>query len=105
MDELLRRQDIQVEIDDSRVRPGYNANEIIRLYLENAFLRREKIDIERDLLNTTNEERKDLLRGQIHTNRQLIVTNKHLIETKQQLLLRLFPPPQMQAQPGHEIFL
>jgi hypothetical protein len=88
---LLRRQDIQVEIDDSRGRPGYNANERIRLYLEKASLKRDIIDLERDLLNTTNEGRIDSLRGQIQTK-------KHLIETKEQLLLHLLPAQQQQNQ-------
>jgi hypothetical protein len=57
----LRRSEIQDQIDGYRGTPCYTTNEIFQLQLETALLKRDIINIQITLLNTTNEEeRRDL---------------------------------------------
>ena len=71
---LLRRREIQWEIDDYRATPGYNDDERARLLLETAILNLEIIDIKIALINTT-KRRKE----QIKTKEQQIKINKQLL--------------------------
>jgi hypothetical protein len=85
----LRRREIQGEINGYRGTPGYNDDERLRLQLKIACLDRDIIDINMTLINTTDDEERKDLRGQIQTK-----------ETNKQLLLRLLPPQQTQAHPS-----
>jgi hypothetical protein len=91
MEELqLRKEEIQVEINGYRGTPGYKEDQIIRLLHEAAILKRENIDLQMTLIDTTNEEERKDLRGQIQNKEQQI-------QTKEQLILRLLPQQQMQS--------
>jgi hypothetical protein len=100
MEELqLRKEEIQVEINGYRGTPGYKEDQRIRLLHEAAILKRENIDLQMTLIDTTNEEERKDLRGQIQTKEQQIQTNE-------QLILRLLPQQQMQVvKQGNLIFL
>lgn len=90
----LRRGEIQEEINGYRGTPGYNYDERLRLLLEIALLKRDMIDIQISLINTTNEEER-------RHKKQRIDTKVQLIDTKEQFLIRLLPPQPMR--PGNWI--
>lgn len=70
----LRKQELQEEINGYRGISGYNNDKILRLQLETALLKRDIIDIQITLLNTTNEEEKRYLNEGKRIKEQLLLS-------------------------------